>query len=359
MDRSAELQALHTAKRAAARLNAKKAPRSNAAKGTSELSLRHLEKLVRQTCSEAVNTVSDAMSAMNGVSPVHDIEEQLILHEADLVSVSSSCAALRQSIEASLLAEASRNSSEKSCTTLLEHLRELISILQERVSDHKLAVVLCREELAQYKNELARDMAAGYCQRDCVTPTSNGHDKEQQERSSRGVTPPAETPGNKESTLVHNAQKALSFATQSVARLAGRPANADTKTTAGTSGSVPQVPPSCRTFDFTEAEKAAFTEEAHQLQLLHRDETLTSVAEVEVSVRQLSQLTSLINERLLSQNEQISIVHKNTQQSKQNVENANKELRRPLASMWNATRLLILLIWLQTLVVVILHWLIR
>lgn len=72
--------------------------------------------------------------------------------------------------------------------------------------------------------------------------------------------------------------------------------------------------------------------------------------QVEASIRELGLLTTIMQEQVALQAEQVSFIERNVKESKANVEKGTEELRKPLQSRWNMKRLLLVFLWINIVV---------
>lgn len=80
---------------------------------------------------------------------------------------------------------------------------------------------------------------------------------------------------------------------------------------------------------------------------------------VEVAVRDLSHLNSLVSEAVLSQREKFMILVRNTEDAQLSMKKAVEELEKPLQSFWNPKRQLIALLWFCISIIWAANWLIK
>ncbi|KAK7200544.1 hypothetical protein NESM_000110100 [Novymonas esmeraldas] len=92
-------------------------------------------------------------------------------------------------------------------------------------------------------------------------------------------------------------------------------------------------------------EVAQLEEQSQALLQVQREASAHDAKAVEASIRELSQLTSLMNERVVQQTEQFSVLVRNTEAAHTNVKKAVVEVEKPLHRFWNPTRQLIALLW--------------
>ncbi|GET93559.1 hypothetical protein, conserved [Leishmania tarentolae] len=124
-------------------------------------------------------------------------------------------------------------------------------------------------------------------------------------------------------------------------------------TTAGGGG--PQLP-TLQPYQLTSEEEARLQEHNRALLQVQRQASAQDAKSVEGLVRELSQLTSLMNEQVVQQTEQFSLIVKNTQAAQTNVKKAVGEVEKPLSAFWNPTRQLVALLWVCMAVLLTMNW---
>lgn len=108
---------------------------------------------------------------------------------------------------------------------------------------------------------------------------------------------------------------------------------------------------------YTKEEEEAL-QAAHQvLETRHRKSFLKDAMEVEVAVRDLTQMSSLVNETILTQREKFSILLSNTAEAHEFTRKAVVELEKPMKAFWNPKRMLIALFWCCAVIVFFMNWL--
>ncbi|KPI89012.1 hypothetical protein ABL78_1896 [Leptomonas seymouri] len=111
--------------------------------------------------------------------------------------------------------------------------------------------------------------------------------------------------------------------------------------------------------ELTKEETARLEEQAQALLQLQDEASAQDAKAVEASIRELSQLTSLMSEQVVQQTEQFSILVRNTETAHTNVQKAVKEVEKPLRAFWNPTRQLIALLWACMVFLLSANWLAR
>ncbi|KAL7707576.1 hypothetical protein N2W54_007480 [Lotmaria passim] len=122
-------------------------------------------------------------------------------------------------------------------------------------------------------------------------------------------------------------------------------------------GTVP-LPPITQD-DLTEEEEVRLQEQGQALLELQHEATAQDAKAVEASIRELSQLTSLMNEQMAQQTEKFAIVVRNTEAAHTNVRKAVDEVKKPVQAFWNPTRQLIAFLWACMIVVLVANWISR
>lgn len=116
---------------------------------------------------------------------------------------------------------------------------------------------------------------------------------------------------------------------------------------------LPQLEPFC-VRDVTE--EAHLREQNAALLLEQQAATAQDAKAVEASIRELSQLTSLMNEQVVQQTEQFSLLVKNAEAAQTNVKKAVGEVAKPLQAFWNPTRQLVALLWACMALLLTVNW---
>ncbi|KAG5490616.1 hypothetical protein JKF63_00737 [Porcisia hertigi] len=117
--------------------------------------------------------------------------------------------------------------------------------------------------------------------------------------------------------------------------------------------------PTLQPYELTSEEKASLEEQNAALLQAQHEASAQDAKAVEASVRELSQLTSLMNEQVMQQSEKFSLLIKNTELAHSHVKKAVGEVQKPLSTFWNPTRQLIALLWACTAIVLTANWLSR
>lgn len=100
--------------------------------------------------------------------------------------------------------------------------------------------------------------------------------------------------------------------------------------------------------------------EHHGLETRMRDESAQAAKEVERSIQELGRMTTILQEQVSLQTEQLQVIEKNTDESTANVEKAQEELdKHDLDKFWSYKRVLAAIIWAHTIILIVLHYVIR
>ena len=281
-----------------------------------------------------------------------------------------------------------------SYTDLYKHLDEILVILESRVAQ-ELRAALCREELELYESDISF-FAKGWASESSYLQSESGSQKGLCEGASssaqdRSVASGSGTMASSSSAthIMNAARKTEKLLKSTVSSATGSVLDIIRATAATTAAAVaaPSLVLPVAVASSTSSRSARhvgasqdghFSAEAHrselhlteheierfelrneQLLLQQRQRGTNDAKLVETSVRELSQLTSLMNEMVLQQSEQIGILAKNMDEAQANVLGATRELKKPLKKFWTSTKQLILVLWLSTAVVLIAHSLFR
>lgn len=267
------------------------------------------------------------------------------------------------------------SSSGKPSLQLLQHFEVALETLEGDLSRWRLRLTLCKEELALYKQEMFTFARAGVLS--CSDPTKlyeersekrvTGVDREREEGSGMGFLTSLQAEGKLRpaAAVVSVVDRVIKEAARTVTTsslphgttawslISGRPSGkSGSQRSLVQDTSVPQ-------FVYDAAEEKRLTEANLVLQEQQKEASAEDAKAVEASVRELSQLTSLINEQVLQQNEQFSILLKNTETAQMNMQKGVGEVKKTLSHFWNSTRQLIACLWFSTLLLLFANWLIR
>ncbi|ORC90396.1 syntaxin 1B/2/3 [Trypanosoma theileri] len=352
--------------------------------------------------------------AMEECTPaIAELESALLLQEAELLSVSNTIKDLLTSIrEAEEQLEKKKSgwdtvlfptkeetkllSSVKPSMQFLQHLQAALEIIEGAVGRSRLRLALCKEELVLYKQEMFAFARAGVLS--CLDPARNS--KSNKENS---VTEKGDTSGNGNSSnndnnnnntmglLYPKPMKGNTSSAVAVVSVVDRVIKGAAKTVS----SAP-LPASTRVFSlmrsgvggvgvggvgvgginslfqrsslvettspkfvYTAEEEERLTQANALLEEQQKEASAEDAKAVEASVRELSQLTSLMNEQVMQQNEQFSILLKNTEAAQNNMRKGVGEVGKTLKQFWNSTRQLIACIWVSIFILLIANWIIR
>ncbi|ESL11797.1 hypothetical protein TRSC58_00445 [Trypanosoma rangeli SC58] len=352
------------------------------------------EVAVRVTRSR-INATLRAIEECNPATA--DMEGSLLMQEAELLSASNTIKDLCSSIkEAQKQLEKNEKdmwtallfpvredtkerkaSSASSVTPTLQFLRHLdaaLEVLENTVGRWRLRLALCKEELALYKREMftfgragvlsCSDPAKGREGEDASSfPEGKKHRSDEDTKSFIFFPPLKERPYSPVgvvSVVDHVIKKAartvtaapLSHGEQLWSLMAGKRGEASCRR--------PSLPDAaCPQFAYSAEEEERLTEANLVLQEHQKLASAEDAKAVEASVRELSQLTSLMNEQVMQQNEQFSILLKNTETAHNNMHKGVAEVRKTLSGFWNSTRQLILCLWVSIFVLLVANWIIR
>ncbi|KAG5464310.1 hypothetical protein LSCM1_00492 [Leishmania martiniquensis] len=114
--------------------------------------------------------------------------------------------------------------------------------------------------------------------------------------------------------------------------------------------------PTLQPYQLTEDEEARLQEQNRALLQAQHEASAQDAKAVEASVRELSQLTSLMSEQVVQQNEQFSVLFKNTETAQAHLQKAVEEVQKPLGVFWNPTRQLVAALLMCTAVLLTANW---
>ena len=101
-------------------------------------------------------------------------------------------------------------------------------------------------------------------------------------------------------------------------------------------------------------------QEHEGLQHKFKNESAQSAKEVERSIQELGRMTTILQEQVSLQTEQLLVIEKNTDESVSNIEKAQEELEKhDLDKFWTFKRILAAIIWAHTILLIVLHVVIR
>lgn len=367
---------------------------------------------VRSACRRAASVVAATVSAVMDCTVGDDIDSSLISCEAAVVAAGSSLERFTAFLNTSLAEIEKRKSSAASWISgkvksgmaaashvaTIQHLLGAASILDGQLSHWRLMLSLAREEIQHYRAEMKRAAKFGvlFYDTSCVPVTQTsplllhtsviakkkkkrqseeGNEGKEEEESSSAPFLAKHLLGVRNilaSKIILDAQeKFVERASSSGKKLLSSIATQLSQKKQSVMGSLVSnsggggksqyslysLPPLPEVLSSEEREK--IEGEANALIQKVKDTQTLEAKSVEMAVREISQLSSLITEKLVEQDEQMAQVEKNTAKSKENLEGANKELNKSKQSRWNATRTLIVLLWLCTAVVLFVHHVIR
>ncbi|RNF19966.1 syntaxin 1B/2/3 [Trypanosoma conorhini] len=342
--------------------------------------------------------INAALRAMEECNPaMADLEGSLLMQEAELLSASNTIKDLSSSIgEAQQQLEKKEQdvwspfffstgegtkerkvhsaSSAKPTLQFLQHLGAALDVLEGTVGRWRLRLALCKEELALYKREMFTFGRVGVlsCSNpekerereeeipflggeknrgdvDATNPTCSPH-LEGKPYSPAGVVSVVDLVIKKAARTVTAAP--LPHGEQLWSLVAGGRGEASFRMSSLPEAAYPQ-------FAYNAEEVQRLTEANIVLQEQQKMASAEDAKAVEASVRELSQLTSLMNEQVMQQNEQFSILLRNTEMAHNNMHKGVTEVRKTLSGFWNPTRQLILCLWVSILVLLLANWCIR
>lgn len=373
-----------------------------------------IETTATETLHSAAVRVRELLAALDGNTTASTalLLSNLLLSEAELLSVATS---VKEYVE-HLQRAAAQNGVATGLSHLIAHHLEAASILGQQVATARLQLTLAKEELSLFKAELHLFGHVGVlsCSEEVATELRQWRETRQSKSTATTAkTPPPSslpealrdrplTSSSKSATVTaaaapgfHNtfrvvdgvfqraaetvrsagshADSALHLAltsSQAAARQllqAGAASVSDVRnispglfafpgnSPASSSSMIPPLPAAVN-FNYTETEEAALEQQSMALLQAQREATAQDAKIVEASVRELSQLTSLMSDQVVQQSEQVATLLRNTEATQTNMSKAVEEVQKPLASFWNPTRQLICLLWVCTGLLLSVNW---
>ncbi|RHW69038.1 hypothetical protein DPX39_100106700 [Trypanosoma brucei equiperdum] len=338
-------------------------------------------------------SIKAALRAMEQFSPaVSDQESALLLQEAELLAASDAIKELIASLKNACVqseksgsrwgAAVSRKGDEaqdaktgKPSNQMLLHLETALEVVGLCTGRWRLLLALCKEELILYKQEMFSFGRIGVLS--CQDPVKEKCGDAESSISRR--EPDVERPRELDLPIGCSVEKpkdatqaVMSVVDRVMKEAARRVTVAPLPLNSGVWSKIRGNKSNCRNVwnaDISEVPVPQFEyslEEQQQLRvenaMLEKHQRLVSAEDakaVEVSVRELSQLTSLISERVIQQNEQFSILLKNTEAAQNNMQRGIGEVKQTLTHFWNPTRQLIAILWTSIIVLLLANWIIR
>lgn len=354
-------------------------------------SIRLISRTAHEAMSRCTRRIDDTLQAIDGCTPtMSSVERKLLLSETELVAASTSVTnftetvdnaieVLRTKVKRSnryLRRQQSAAASAELSVQLLEHYKALLQCLGQRISKCRMRMALCKEEVALYKNEMVYFGCNGVLS--CSVPNtvqtvdptpglaspvggarSSAAEAISQDRAHFGIVQASRNTMQLVDGVLKIAAETVKLAGDSamtIARAGNVSLGRNLRTEKSTDASqMPTVPH----FDFSPEEKHRLSEQSVSLQLRQREASAHDAKMVEASVRDLSQLTSLMNEKVMEQAEQFSILVQNTAETRELMKRAVEELRKPTNRFWNSTRQLIALLWICTAITLVTNWIVR
>nr|CCC94065.1 unnamed protein product [Trypanosoma congolense IL3000] len=342
------------------------------------------------------SSVKAALRAIEEFSPaVSDQESALLLHEAELLSASNAVRELSTSLKEGISQLGSSGSGSElfsrkeegvgkgSATPsqhMLLHLLAGLETIEMYVGRWRLFLALCKEELMLYKREMfsfgrlsifsCKDPARRNDNYGDVRSSSPVERKDKTQTavlltSSGDKNNSASKPKLAARVMVSVVDRVMKEATR---RVSSTPLSVNSQVWSAIRGKVgvykntwgSNIPDNAvPQFEYSEKEEELLKEAGVQLEQRQRQVSAEDAKMVEASVRELSQLTSLMNERVVQQNEQFSILLKNTEAAHSNMQKGVTEVKVTLTYFWNSTRQLIAILWISIFTLLTANWLIR
>lgn len=266
---------------------------------------------------------------------------------------------------------------------LLVHVERILEEERTAVAAARIQLTLCKEELREFKNRQLFLASGG------VKPFNQGlwnnslfSNNEKKEKDSNDVilrqpdsaecSPPLPAmqlrmvTGSK--TLLESVVKRVSntvkeaddvFTRQLLKSSAGKPITTNEGSVVSDRGLGKCKENFFLPLQYTPEEESQLLTQHAALEEQQRKLLADDAVAVEVAVRDLSHLNSLVSEAVLSQREKFMVLMRNTEDAQLLMKKAVEELEKPLQSFWNPKRQLIVLLWVCISIVWVSNWLIR
>eukprot|EP00758_Cryptobia_borreli_P010472 Tbor_TRINITY_DN5570_c0_g1::TRINITY_DN5570_c0_g1_i1::g.13892::m.13892 len=331
---------------------------------------------------------------------VADIEANLLLAEAELTSIASLVTGVSETIASTKVKMQEELTRERKLQTssiigfflsmkktdhineeedhgeltLLQHYSNITITLSCRISQKRLEVSICREELETHKSSLREPSALwirstqGHTLMKTEKPKNSPsvHDNNikqlaQQLRDVGGR-------GNKAfETILQTSTNSVATTMLSLARrtrdTAKRIRRGDTDVmssqTGNTAGSSVSNESKVQRYVYSPEERNQLETYQKMILLEEKSSVSSSAKEIEATVHELGQLTSLMRERVAEQDEKLQELEENAIATETNLVKASDQLYKATLVLWTPTRRLIMLTWILTGFLLIANWLIR
>ncbi|MDP2058689.1 MAG: hypothetical protein Q8J97_03050, partial [Flavobacteriaceae bacterium] len=327
-------------------------------------------------CTTADRAVVEAIDAMDALSLMADVERALLLGDAALVSAQQRLAQVKER----LAADAAALRGRVQIADLIAHHVAAIEHADATVAAALRSVKLTREEADAYRSQAQLHSRLGVlvCEDWSVAAPASPAS----EAGSWGsAAPNAATSAVRslvDAATQHRVVKSgggavAGLLTKGAAAVAGvgaegaqhlrarlgmthggdtsaaSPVPLQRTASAKSSGAPPANAPRAPTFAaYTSDEQAALEVEHTELLERQRTDAAKEARAIESAARDMSRLSSLLNEKLAEQSESLLAVEKDTAASVDHLVRATEELRKPAASWWNSTRTMIVALWVGT-----------
>lgn len=365
--------------------------------------LRNVQVSVEAATATAARRVGETLLFIDGCgSSTVRVTTGLLTCETELADAAAAVDRFSESVTAAMktsvsTASATVEDGHASRSQVLMHYKEILSTLWNRLAKARLQVALAKEELAQYKNDM---FLLGRCGVLTIGIDDDDDDDGEDYRNVKGQAMEAaggglHAPLKTAPPVAGNAAERMGFgrvtgatrqlmdgvvrrATDSVkvatahadialtrvgAELGGFAAVVGGGGGAAAAAAGEPLPfrghYAAQPMELSSAEERALREENESLQLQQRAASAQDARAVERAVRELSQLTSIMNERVVEQSEQFTTMIKHTEEAHMNMEKAIKEVKKPIHAFWNPTRQMIALLWICTFILIVANWMIR
>jgi hypothetical protein len=303
-------------------------------------------------CSEAHDRVCQTFAVLDDPAAEQEardaLDEGLVLADATLLAVATAVKQLTGTVDKAAVLMKNRPA------PFVEHTRSALGLVAQRVGDSRISVALAREEADEHAATLFKLRKAGVVALDdaiiehVVAPSPlEQRAADAAAAASKGA---AKDGGGSKTQSINKAFKGVMRLTDKVVSMSTHAATKGFRATAASSAASASESAarlradassvSRAVDDLAEADRSALETEHVALLAAQEHSSAHAAKEIEASVRSLSVLTTIMNEQVALQGEQLLTIERDAKASQESLEKAGQELDKPLRETWNAKRLL-------------------
>lgn len=336
--------------------------------------LRVVVASVRRTLLESRERVAQALTTIDDYTSTPDARgaaaDGLVLSDASLLAAASATQQLVTAVQAADDKLAKRFRGSNVGRQQLEHTYNALQTMAALVSQQRIAVALAREEVDRHRTMLVRWQKAGVLVAPQPAPAAVVAAPAVTAKAAKKAAPPEGTAAATASRL--SALKASAMTqVKSIAQTTKHNVAALSERASRAAG---PAQASAQTAQRFQAAAARYDEDVDKADTQWRGELAQEHAElverqnltaskaakqVEGAVRELSVLTSILNEQVTLQSEKLELVERNTRDTQSNLQGAAEQLLQPLQQTWTAKRILAAALWVSMVLMLAADWLVR